>query len=440
MALERPAEAAVAAGEVIAHYPSFKLVDQARLARAEALLARRAYDEARNAFHELGTRAKDDQERLQYLLREADCLEAGRRYDDELALLNDAIAHERPPVRADTTGLGKNQVVQPPVAGSDGFGRLLLRIGTARLLAGHMEEALQAYRRVTLDYARSGLAAEAQYRIGYAYETAADDFEKARAEYSRVRDHGGAGGFIDQASERLGNLDRLAQFRTSGGGDSTERKAESGFLLAELYLFQLEKPERALEEYRKIASDFTGTPIAAKAMNAQAWVLSRKLERKVEADSLFWAVVNEYPKTEAQLAARDYLEFEGVSVPENLIQAPEPKYAHADSVPPPELPPVPTALGPLPQVAPSPSDSLRLGPHPPGLVPPQTLINPPPGPPTATGPRPSRSSNPPPAASRSPAPSDTLHHGGTARDSSNVTPPQPGTPTVPPADSTKTPK
>jgi hypothetical protein len=72
--------------------------------------------------------------------------------------------------------------------------------------------------------------------------------------------------------------------------------------------------------------------VQARALNAQAWLLSRKLDRKAEADSLFWRVVREYPGTEAQLAARDYLEATGQSVPEKLIVRPKREAAaRADS-------------------------------------------------------------------------------------------------------------
>src|SRR5262249_47535276 len=137
-------------------------------------------------------------------------------------------------------------------------------------------------------------------------------------------DQAGGTTFADQAASRLANLDRITQFR-SAGGDSTEKKAESAFMVAELYLFQLDKPDRALEQYRKIRQDFTAPAIAGKAINAEAWVLSRKPDHRRAADSLFWEVVNHYPATEAQLAARDYLEAEGISVPEHLIKLPEPK-------------------------------------------------------------------------------------------------------------------
>src|SRR5439155_10626382 len=176
----------------------------------------------------------------------------------------------------------------------------------------------------------------------------ADDFDKARDEYARVRDIANSA-FAAQAGSRLANLDRLAKFKGTGK-DSLGSSAEAAFLLAEQYLFQVSKPERALEEYRKIEQQFAGTPYAAKAITAEAWVLSRKLDRRAEADSLFWVVVRKHAATEAQLAARDYLEMEGAEVPEKLIKLPVLHLARADTVRAPARPPeAPTALaGPVP--------------------------------------------------------------------------------------------
>jgi tetratricopeptide (TPR) repeat protein len=334
MALERPEEAAAAAGEVIEHFPKSRLVDQARLARSEARFAQHAYDLARADFHEMGARARTDDERFDLLLREADCLEAARQFDQELSLLKDAIAHERAPAIPDTSihsPLTPMPIVQSSTgAVDDDYGRLLLRIGTVHLLAGRFDQALDSYRTVALSYPHSTLSAEAQYRVGYAYENYGDDFDKARAEYSKVKEQSPSSTYATDASDRLANLDRLTQFK-SAGGDSVQKKAEAAFLLAELYLFQLDKPDRALEEYKKIADGFTGTAIAAKAINAQAWVLSRKLKRQGAADSLFWTVVHDYPATEGQLAARDYLELSGQQVPEGLIKMPEVHLAAVDS-------------------------------------------------------------------------------------------------------------
>jgi len=323
MSLDRPAEAAQAASQVIDRFPNSSQVDRARAERAEALLASRDPAKARADFQALGLRAADDNQRFTFLLREADCLEAARDYDAGLALLNDALSHEPVPVKG---GGG----AAPTGAAAERYGRLTLRIGTLHAMAGRSEEALAAYGRVLADYPKTALAAEAQYRIAYTYETVLDDFETARLEYGKVRDQSVGSPFSIQAVERQQSLERLARFR-SAEADSAGREAEAGFLLAEQYLFQLDKPERALEVYEEIAREHAGTPVAGKALNASAWVLSRKLDRPAEAETLFWTVVRDYPATEAQLAARDYLEAAGQQVPTALIRLPEPTPAPPDS-------------------------------------------------------------------------------------------------------------
>ena len=348
--LDRHEEAAQAASVMIEQYPRSGLEVQAYTARAEARLEDGQFEGARDDFKALGRRARTDEERLTYLLREADCLEAARDYDAELELLSEALSYEIEPAKPDTGAVRAPQHLQP---GLDRYGRILMRIGTVHLLAGRMDQALDAYRRIVEVYPKTPLGAEAQYRVGYAYETVGDDFAAARAEYDRVKDQTGSTGFGLQALQRSQNLARIEQYRDAAD-DSSGQAAEAGFILAEQYLFQLDKPERALEEYRRIAREHPGTAVAAKALTAEAWVLSRRMDRKAEADSLFWEVVREYPATEAQLAARDYLEEEGHRVPEGLIVLPEPP------PPPPEPEPAPVPV----QTAP------------PGTAAPDTLLGP----------------------------------------------------------------
>jgi tetratricopeptide (TPR) repeat protein len=338
--LERFEEAAAAAGEIVTSHPKSGLQHQAYTARAEALLRNGDHVEARQDFQVLGERSRTDDERLGYVLREADCLEAARDFDAELALLENALAYEIEPVRPDS---GAIRLPGQQMAGFDRFGRILMRIGTAQLLAGRLDDALASYRRIVEVYPKTALGAEAQYRIGYAYETVGDDFALARVEYDRVKDQTGASGFGLQALQRSQNLARLEQYR-SAAGDSAASRSDAGFVLAEQYLFQTERPERALEEYRKLAQEFAGTAVAAKALTAEAWVLARKLDRQAEADSVLWVVVREYPATESQLAARDYLERSGHVVPSSLIRMPEPP------PPPPPPAPAPAAIAPVDSV------------------------------------------------------------------------------------------
>ena len=361
MALQRPAEAAAAATQMIERFPRNRERDRALEMRAEALLAKGDHALARADYKELGTRALSDEGRFNLLLKEADCLEAGRLFDEELSLLREAMVHEQEPLRQipqanpapiDPRNPNDPNRVQTPTytpfavtPSNDRWGKLMLRVGTVHTLQGNEDEALAMFRSVLEKLPQTGAAAEAQYRIGYVYEAVADDLDRAQDEYGRVAKMSATSPFSVQASRRLQNLERLSQFRKSTGQDSTARKAEAGFLLAELYLFQNDKPERAVEEYRGIVDSFPGTPFAGKAMNAEAWVLSRKLNRKNQADSLWWMVVYKYPKTEAQLHARDYLEAAGYQVPDSLIQPPE----------------VPVVIDTLPPLTPVPQETDSLG-------------------------------------------------------------------------------
>jgi len=340
MSLQRYAEAAASAGEVLTRYPKHVLADRARAERAEARFQQGDHAGARQDYRALGDRATTDDERFRLLLREVDCLEAARDYDAELELLRRERSGLPPPAQ-----LVPGQLA---AAGADRYGRLTLRIGGVHLLKGELDRGLEAYQAVIADYPKSLLSSEAQYRVAYAYETVGEDFDRARLEYNAVKDQSAGSPFVAQATQRLANLDRIAQYRTSSSADSLEQKAEAAFLTAELYLFQLDRPERAVEEYRKVAREHPGTAVAARAMTAEAWVLARKLGQPSAADSLFWRVVREHPETEAQLAARDYLEERGQDVPASLIVPPKPK-----------APPPPDTTQRLLTPIPSERDSLR---------------------------------------------------------------------------------
>lgn len=381
-AMQRHGDAAAAAGEVLERFPKHVLYDRALRQRAEARFQQGDWDGARADYATIGRRAANEEEAFQFLLREVDCLESARRFDDELNVLRGELSHTPPPPAP--------QPGQLPPAGTDRYGRLRMRIGTAQLLAGRTQEALSEFTAVLQDYPKTSLSAEAQYRIGFTYETGTDDFRRALEEYGKVKEQFGTSSFTQLAQQRADNLSRIEQFRSVTGADSLEKKAEAAFLTAELYLFQLAKPERAIEEYAMVARDYPGTAVAGRALNAQAWVLSRKLDRKAEADSLFWEVVRRYPATEAQLAARDYLEQAGQSVPESLIVAPvappvdTTKAEPALAAPPATVPPIGTgAFAPADSLRRFPlrqRDEPRPGPldprgMPPGLFPPRSPLD-----------------------------------------------------------------
>src|SRR5262249_29069107 len=80
-AMERNPEAAAAISKLLERYPRYKGRDLAQSMRADALLAAGETEKARADYHALGSRAESDEDRFNFLLKEADCFEAARTYD-----------------------------------------------------------------------------------------------------------------------------------------------------------------------------------------------------------------------------------------------------------------------------------------------------------------------------------------------------------------------
>src|SRR5262252_5494859 len=93
MSLELYSDAAASASRILERWPKHVLVDRALRQRAEARFQQHAWEGARQDFHEIGERALNDDDRLRYLLREVDCLEANRQYDEARSLLHEARSH-----------------------------------------------------------------------------------------------------------------------------------------------------------------------------------------------------------------------------------------------------------------------------------------------------------------------------------------------------------
>jgi TolA-binding protein len=189
--------------------------------------------------------------------------------------------------------------------------QVLLREGQALAKTDRAWEAVTVFQQVVEEYPRTAYAAEAQFRIGYTYELLLEDLDAAEHAYAQVAGHGRSSSFTDLAERRSRNLATLKTITASGDSARAEMKAaEARFLRAELYLFQQEKPERALEEYAAIEAEFPGTEAAAKAALAQAWVLFHVQGDTARGRERYAEVAAAYPGSEYGHEARRVVEGE----------------------------------------------------------------------------------------------------------------------------------
>ncbi len=188
--------------------------------------------------------------------------------------------------------------------------KVMLREGTVLAKMERPWDAIEAYEQVVAEYPRTPFAAEAQYQIGYTCEIYLEDFPEAQAAYEKVSTQGRSA-FTDAAQRKARNLkDTMARLQATAqdtSGSANKAAVEARFMKAELYLFQQDKPERALEEYRGIENDFAGSDYAGKAALAQAWVQFYAMADTARGRAQYADVMRQYANTEYGRRARRLL-------------------------------------------------------------------------------------------------------------------------------------
>jgi len=222
--------------------------------------------------------------------------------------------------------------------------QVLIREGCVLANLQRSDEAITAFQQVVAEYPGTPFAAEAQYRIGYTYEVHREEFDRAQTAYDAVSRQGNSS-FRDEAVRRSKNLITLRTLMATAAKDSastaTSAAAETRFMRAELYLFQQENVDKAVDEYTSIEKEFKGTEHAAKAGLALAWIMERDQGDSARAMTKYTEVAEQYPNTEYGRRAHEVVygpepepqpgDFEGPSLAE-LITPENQQSAYAQAV------------------------------------------------------------------------------------------------------------
>lgn len=150
-------------------------------------------------------------------------------------------------------------------------GEFNLRLYECLALLGRVPEAIEGYRGLVEKFPRTNVAYDAQFRIGYLHESELHDFDGAGREYDKLKSQPQSE-FSSQAARRAQNLATLRQYREAIASDTTQARAKAAFLLAELYYFQLDKPDSALAQYRLVEAEYPRSVYAPKSAYARLWI------------------------------------------------------------------------------------------------------------------------------------------------------------------------
>ncbi len=242
----------------------------------DALYASAKYDSAQAVYaeglksEEVGTR------RLDLAFKRGDTLEQLKRYEEALSFY---------------------QSWKPFALNEKRDGELMIRLYRNQALLGRTNDALTGYKSLVTQYPHTPVAYEAQFRVGYLYESQLSDFDAAGREYDKLKLEPGYSEFQLQASRRSANLATLKQYRSTILSDTTQARARAAFLLAELYYFQIEKVDSALLQYEAVERNFPKSPYAPKASFARLWIETHDRADTLAAGALTDTIVTRYPKT-----------------------------------------------------------------------------------------------------------------------------------------------
>ena len=195
----------------------------------------------------------------------------------------------------------------------------IVKLKMASIIAqkGDYKKAIEVYQSVVDESPRTIQASEAQFRIGYIHEVNLEDLESASTAYNRVKDHSSRSEFALLADLRSKGLAKLKEFNQTAQSSEGEKAAESAFLIAELSLFQLGKPDKAIERYLSVEKDFPKTSFAPKSAYAAAYVFLYMKQDTASAVDVLKRIVERFPSSEYTAAAADILRSLGIEPPES---------------------------------------------------------------------------------------------------------------------------
>jgi TolA-binding protein len=273
--------------------PDDRLRLDTHLALGDVYFASGAYDSAAMSYEEVERNSGKREERVEARRRVGQSWQASGDYERALEVYSELLlAVESPP------GAAKRDEQEAV---------LLLRMGECHNSLGDHERAIELFDRVMEDFQQTSVAAEAEYLKGFTYEIYYEDLTRAKTSYDRVQSHFGRSVFIDQAERRSQGIGKLMQYLEEGGTQVEQAEGEGAFMSAELNLFQLNKPEKALQIYRGLEETYPESPLAPKAAYAAAWVLVNKLDREEEGMEEYRRIIENYPYTDYAEGARRLL-------------------------------------------------------------------------------------------------------------------------------------
>lgn len=312
--------------DLVDSYPGTPRGEDGLLAIGRLYFEAEDYDNAMNAYDELVRRTKSDEHYQEGQLQLAQALIRTGRAEEAADRLEKEVPHDE--VDAQARGVE-----------TDYAARIRISLAQAKNRLGEHEEAVEVLRVVTEKYPSSTYACEAQYLIGYTFESYLDSLASAEVAYDAAAKMSSRSSFREIAKNRLINLRRII---AQGAGDENsdtdlEQAADAALKIAELQYFAEQDLPGALVQYRKVIEEYPTSSVAARANYAIGWIYLRD-PKAAAPDTAFQALretVERFPASKQARSAITLLAEEGADTTglHAMLVEPEPERPDTTAVP-----------------------------------------------------------------------------------------------------------
>jgi TolA-binding protein len=182
---------------------------------------------------------------------------------------------------------------------------------------GDLMLAEKEYEEIALENPRHPAGSLANYYLGLIYQYDYENYKKAKEYYDEAKSAGMGSSIYKDALQRSSDIGKLEEYQktkeldTSASLEQIDKAAETQYLLAELYLTQLGKPDSAFHEFQYVATNFPQAYLAPKALIAVATMERDYYDDTLAFDSTLRMVLREYPTSDFIPDAIDLLGLKG---------------------------------------------------------------------------------------------------------------------------------
>lgn len=204
-----------------------------------------------------------------------------------------------------------------------------LKIVEGILLSGRTEEAMQEYDKIIKDYPKTAHSATALYQLGMIQQEKFVDLKMAKAFFDSCKAESPSSPIAQQALTKSANISKVEEYQKQLSEGEAEKSGKALFLLAELYLTQMNQPDSALAEYLTLAEKYPESEYAAKSLYAAAWILENVKHDSAQAENIYRKIIQDYPGSDYLKPAMEFLKVS----PDSLnVDNPERVYLEAERI------------------------------------------------------------------------------------------------------------